>query len=217
MDTWIKDCELLDFINVDVCFCIFEDFYYGPSDAISIAENKQTSPLPSVTNKSATTFNLRSLKAEDNTEKLLAYYREVLRLAKNYGKKDTEISHYFWVKLSFWRGEMNISMDFPWYDSLDEIAPLLEKIDSNEDGVLLSDEDMGWEAEIIAQDGFIYAREEDPETGDINILHKIPRGPLAKDCRNALERARALISWLSDNIGDDYWTKTRYPADLVAS
>ena len=158
-----------------------------------------------------------SLRHQQIGHDLLAYYREVLRLAKNYGKKDTEISHYFWVKLSFWRGEMNISMDFPWYDSLDEIAPLLEKIDSNEDGVLLSDEDMGWEAEIIAQDGFIYAREEDPETGDINILHKIPRGPLAKDCRNALERARALISWLSDNIGDDYWTKTRYPADLVAS
>ena len=216
MDTWIKDCEPLDFLNIDVCFCIFEDFYYGPSDAISIAEHKQTTALPSVTNKSATTFNFRTLKAEENTEKLLAYYREILRLAKNYGKKDLEISQYFWVKLSFWRGELNISMDFPWYDTLDEIAPLLEKIDSTEDGVLLHDEDMGWEAEIVAKDGFIYAREGDPETGDINILHKIPRGPMAKDCREALERARALIGWLSDNIGDLYWTKTRYPADLVA-
>lgn len=215
MDSWMKDCEPLDFLNVDVCFCINEDFYYGPPDAVSIAEHKQTSPLPSVTNKSAATHHFRSLKAEDHSEKLLAYYREVLRLAKNYGKKDLEISHYFWLKLSFWRGELDISMDFPWYDKLEQIAPVLECIDSNEDGILLSDEDQGWAADIVAKDGFIYAREGDPETGELSILHKIPRGPLANDCRAALERARALIGWLSDNLGEDYWTKSRYPADLM--
>lgn len=214
-DTWTNDCEPLDFINVDISFCINEDFYYGPSDVFSIAERKQTTPLPSVTNKSAATHDLRSLKAEANTEKLLAYYREVLRLAKNYGKSKTDISHYFWLRLSFWRSEKNISINFPWYDSLDEIAPILEKIASVEEGTLLADRDQGWDVEIIGTDDYIYAREGDFEEGDLNILHKIPRRSLAAECENALDRARALVAWLTDEIGEDYWSKTKYPEDLI--
>jgi hypothetical protein len=214
MDDWTKDCEDLDFINVDICFCINEDFYYGPLDVESIAERKQTTPLPSVTNKSATTFNLRSLKAEDYPEKLLAYYREVLRLAKNYGKKDIEIGHYFWLKLYFWRPDKGISMNFPWYDTLDQMLPILEKIASTEEGVLIYDEDQDWEVEIIARDEYIYAREGNPEEDELNILHKIPRGPLAQDCVVALDRAKNLIVWLSDELDNDYWTKSKYPEDL---
>lgn len=216
MDDWIKDCEDLDFINVDVHFCINEDFYYGPSDVISIAERKQTTPLPSVTNKAAETFDLRSQKAEKFPDKLLEYYEEVLRLAKNYGKKPLEISQYFWLKLSFWRPDLGIYMNFPWYDSLDEITPLLEKIASVEDGVLWHDVDQGWEVEIIAADGFIYCREGDPEENEYNILHKIPRRPLALECEEVLDRSRALVNWLADSVGEDYWTKTRYPEDLMA-
>lgn len=214
MEDWTKDCELLDFLNVDICFCINEDFYYGPSDVISIEERKQTTPLPSVTNKAATTFNLRSLKAEENPDKLLSYYREVLRLAKNYGKKDLEISHYFWLKLYFWRPDLHIAMNFPWYDTLDEMAPILEKIGSHENGILLSDEDQNWTADIIAQDGFIFAREGDPEDGDFHFLHQIPRARFGIDCLEALERTRSLIYWLSNQIGTDYWTAPKYPAGL---
>lgn len=214
-DDWTKDCEDLDFINVDIHFCINDSFYYGPSDVLSIAEQKQTTPLPSVTNKAADVMDLRTLKAEHNPDKLLAYYEEVLRLAKNYGKKKTEISHYFWLKLSLWRPDLGIFMNFPWYDSLDEMTPILEKIASVEDGVLLHDVDQGWEVEIIARDGFIYCREGDPDEDGYNILHKIPRGPLAAECENVLDRARALVNWLSDSIGEDYWSKTIYPADLA--
>jgi len=214
MNEWTKDCELLDFINVDVCFCINEDFYYGPLDVTSIAERKQTSPLPSVTNKAAATFNYRSLKAEDFPEKLLDYYREVLRLAKNYGKKDLEITHYFWLKLYFWRPDLGISMEFPWYDCLDQMAPVLEKIASDEEGHLYHDEDQDWDIDIVAKDGFIYIREGNLLDGEINILHKIPRGPLANDCAAALSRARNLIDWLSNELDNDYWTKSKYPEDL---
>lgn len=215
MEQWIKDCERLDFINVDVCFCINEDFYYGPHDVISIEERKQTMPLPSVTNKAAATFNFRSLKAEDNTEKLLAYYKEVLRLAANYKRAPLEISHYFWLKLYFWRPDVGITMNFPWYDTLDEIAPVLEKIASGENGLLLKDFDQGWDIEIHGDDDYIYAREGDLSEGEINILHKIPRAPLAMECREVLERTRALIAWLSDNVGKDYWTSPSFPADLM--
>lgn len=213
-DDWKKHCEPLDFINVDICFCINEDFYYGPHDVISIEERKQTTPLPSVTNKAAATFNLRSLKAEDNTEKLLAYYEEVLRLAQNYKRSPLEVSHYFWLKLYFWRPDLGISMNFPWYDTLDEIAPVLEKIVSGENGLLLKDFDQGWDIEIYGDDDYIYAREGDPSEDEINILHQIPRAQLANDCEQALIRARALIAWLSDNLGHDYWTHPTLPADL---
>lgn len=216
MDDWTNDCEPLDFINVDVFFCINEDFYYGPHDVDSMAARKQTTPLPSVTNKAAATHDFRTLKGEDYPDQLLAYYREVLRLADNYGRKDTEIGHYFWLKLYFWRPDKGISMSFPWYESLSQIAPILEKIASGEDGVLLDDEDQDWEAEIIARDGILYAREGNPETGEVNILHKIPRGPLANECAAALSRARNLVAWLTDNLGDDYWTKSKYPEDLLS-
>lgn len=215
MDSWIKDCELLDFINVDICFCINEDFYYGPHDVESIAARAQTTPLPSVTNKAAATFNYRSLKAQDNSEKLLAYYREVLRLANNYGRKKAEIGHYFWLKLYFWRPEKEVTMNFPWYDTLEDMAPVLEKIASDEEGLLFHDVDEGWEIEIVARDGFIYAREGDFENGEYSILHKIPRERLAIDCHEALVRARALIEWLSDCVGEDYWTHAKYPAELT--
>jgi len=214
MDEWIKDCEDLDFINVDVCFCINEDFYYGPLDVESIAERKETSPLPSVTNKAAATFNYRSLKAEDFPEKLLDYYREVLRLAKNYGKKDLEITHYFWLKLYFWRPDLGIAMEFPWYDKLEQMLPVLEKIAGDEDGLIYHDEDQDWDIDIYAKDGFIYIREGNFLDGEINILHKIPRGPLAIDCRSAMARATALVAWLSDELDKDYWTKSAYPEDI---
>lgn len=212
---WLNDCELLDFINVDISFCINEDFYYGPSDAISIAERKQTTPLPSVTNKSAETFNLRSEKAERYAEKLLEYYEEVLRLAKNYGKKDWEISHYFWLKLTFWRPDKGIFMEFPWYDTLGEIAPILERIGSREDGVLLQDEDEHWVADIVAKEGFVYAREGDLEDDAITFQHKIPQDAFARDCLEALARTRHLIDYLSHHLKKDYWTAPKYPADLT--
>lgn len=215
-DDWTKDCEPLDFINVDICFCINEDFYYGPLDVESIAARKQTTPLPSVTNKAAATFNLRSLKAEAHPEKLLDYYREVLRLAKNYGKKDAEITHYFWLKLYFWRPDLGISMNFPWYDSLDQMEPILEKIASAEDGVLLRDEDLSWEAEIVGKDGFIYAREANPDEDDVTIFHQIPRRALSHECLEALDRTKALIAWLSGELGKDYWTKSPYPESYLS-
>ncbi len=215
MDSWTKDCEPLDFINVDVCFCINEDFYYGPHDVESIEARKQTTPLPSVTNKAAASFNLRTLKAEENAEKLLDYYREVLRLADNYGRKKTEISHYFWLKLYFWRPDKHIAMNFPWYDTLEEMAPVLEKIASTENGLLISDEDLGWNVDIFGDDDYIYLREGDYEEGDLNVNNKIPRSRLALDCKEALARARSLIAWLSDELGEDYWTKAKYPTDFI--
>ncbi len=215
MEDWTNDCELLDFINIDVCFCINEDFYYGPHDIQSMEERKETSPLPPVTNKGVANFNLRSLKAEEHPEKLLDYYREVLRLAKNYGKKPIEITQYFWLKLYIWRPDKHISLNFPWYDSLNEMAPILEKIASDEEGMLFQDADLDWDIEIVAQDGFIYIREGNFEEGEINAMLKTPRARLAIDCAEALARARALIGWLSDEIGEDYWTKAKYPADFV--
>lgn len=216
MDEWLADCEDLDFINVDICFCINEDFYYGPLDVESIAERKQTSPLPSVTNKSAATFNYRSLKAEDYPEKLLDYYREVLRLAKNYGKKDYEITHYFWLKLYFWRPDLGIAMEFPWYDSLEQMLPVLEKIAGTEEGHLFHDEDQDWDIDIFAKDEYIYIREGNFLDGEINILHKIPRPRLAVDCEEAMARAKALVAWLSDELDHDYWTKPPYSEEILA-
>lgn len=145
----------------------------------------------------------------------MAYYREVLRLAGNYKRSPMEISHYFWLKLYFWRPDMGISMNFPWYDTLEEIAPVLEKIASTENGTLLKDFDHGWDAEIYGDDDFVYAREGNFEEGEINILHKIPRPRFALDCEQALGRARNLIAWLSDNIGEDYWSKPRLPTDII--
>lgn len=43
--SWLKDCKPFDFVNVDISFCISEDFYYGPNDVISMTEQKQTTPL----------------------------------------------------------------------------------------------------------------------------------------------------------------------------
>lgn len=212
---WLKECEPLDFVNVDISFCINEDFYYGPNDVISMAERKQTTPLPSVTSKSAETFNLRSQKAEIFAEKLLEYYEEVLRLAKNYGKKDWEISHYFWLKLAFTRGDKGIYMNFPYYDTLDEMAPLLEKIGGKETGILLQDEHEDWFADIAAQDGYIFAREGDLEEDIVTFSHKIQRKRLGIDCLEALDRTRALIAYLTQHIGKDYWTAPKFLTDAI--
>ncbi len=212
--SWLKDCELLDFINVDISFCINEDFYYGPHDVISIAERKETTPLPSVTNKAAETHNFRSLKAEQYAEQLLEYYEEVQRLAKNYGRQDWEINQYFWLKLTFSRGDKGLSMNFPCYDTLDEMAPILEKIGGGKDGVILQDEDMDWFADIYAQDGFIYAREGDPEENEISFMQKIPRERFGIDCLEALERTRSLIEYLSGHLKKDYWAAPKFPPGL---
>lgn len=215
--SWIKDCELLDFVNVDICFCINKDFYYGPNDAVSMAERKQTSPLPSLTNKGAETMNLRSIKAEYYAERLLEYYEEVLRLAKNYGKQEWEISHYFWLKLTIERGDKGLYMEFPFYDTLGEISPLLEKIGSREEGALWEDEDEHWFVDIFAQDGFVYAREGDLEEDILTFLHKIPRKRFAVDCQEALGRTRDLIAYFSGHLKKDYWTAPEFPADLFGT
>jgi hypothetical protein len=172
------------------------------------------SAWPAASSKPVGTYNLRSEKAAQDPEKLLAYYQEILRLAKNYGKKDFELSHYFWLNLTFSRGDKNIYMNFPYYDCLEQIAPILEKIGSDENGVILNDEDDAWFAEIIAEDGFIYAREGDMDVEEIYFMQKMPRPRMATDCRETLERTRSLIKFLSENLGKDYWTSSQFLADI---
>lgn len=223
MKDWFESAPLVENATVEIAFLLRPDFYYGPDRHPDIVERKLIAPLciprfPRVVTEQATTR-----EAEHHADELIRYYADIIRCAQKYHRGIEQVRSYFWLRLYISTPSGQFCVSFPWYDTLAEIAPLLDTLKNPPaHGEVHWDRDQGWEMEMDAHDDMLYIREwdpdgadhpEDPDAGIIHAIGKLPLQALAVSSAAALERARRIVATLSAALGVDLWS-TRPPEDL---
>lgn len=154
------------------------------------------------------------VQAEAHLPELIAYYEDVIRAARRHGQRVDALRHCFWMRLRI-VGEADgrhIDFGFPWLDSLQELAVVLEALaDPPASGEVFADRDQGWEIEIHADAHRCFLRETDPDAGELRAEAQMPRARLSHDAADALHRARRVVALLVEALKDDAWTDPRAP------
>lgn len=202
MEPWFIEAKSVASVEVDICFCI-RDELIEPLVKVPVQRSEQSL--------------VRSYDVIDQEAALAAYYEDVIRLARKHGKSFNDIRQYFWLRLSLWNSAEGCYLGFPWYDTVAEMAPLLEGISGDALGEVFWDRDQGWEMQVHADNEFVYAREWDPDDEVVHTIVKFPRAAIATECSQALERARRVVSSLAERLGDDVWTEYKNEAAFLSS
>jgi hypothetical protein len=201
MEPWFIEAKSVGSVDVDVCFCI---------------QGQLVEPLVDVAVPREEPSLVRSCDAEGRVAELAAYYKDVVRLARKHGKSFSEVRQYFWLRLSIWNSAEGVYLGFPWYDTVEEMAPLLDGISGSTSGEIFCDRDQSWEMQVHADPDFVYAREWDPDDEVVQTVVKIPRAAIAIECSRALERVRKIVRCLAQELGDDVWTKHKSEATFLS-
>ena len=191
---------------VEVVFLIQENLYIGPENGFTQEQwqnSREGLYQPDI--KKNGRFVLSSDVA-GHEEELVRYYKDVIAKAKIHGKDIKKDSSHFWnrPKIHFPNG---FTFSFPWYDRLIEARRLFEALSSsNCDGEVFSDLDQGWEVVFWRQDGMLYASEFDPDDETTRESFKFDHQPIKSQIVELVPRVERIISILSDQLGNDYWS-----------
>jgi hypothetical protein len=140
-------------------------------------------------------------------KKLAAYYQKVILLAKENELPVSAMQHHFWLRLWIWNSETETYLSFPWYDTLSEIDPILEALQSDREGTIFRDADQGWSMEVVADDQFFYFREIGGRIeGDGMVLVKTEKEDLRTKAKALQRRIREQIESLTALVGEDLWS-----------
>lgn len=217
MEKWMLEATEIPAIEADVCFLLSEEFYYGADTQEDVLENKKVVPLTLPAFPRQVEQMVRSKEAMGNEDALATYYEQVIALGKQHQKSFNQCRQCFWMRLWIWSEEPYARVSFPWYDTLSEINHLIDELTSKISGEVYFDTDQGWEIKIIAEDGFLYIREGDPDDKDEQSLIKVPRDALITQLTEARDRSRSIVTHLSSRVGGDLWTNHHPSFDWLAS
>ncbi|ESA35852.1 hypothetical protein N836_10005 [Leptolyngbya sp. Heron Island J] len=202
---WINNTTVADNIVVEIGFLIASSFYTGPENDFT-PEQWETArePLYSPNVERYGDFILSGVVAEDVPE-LVAYYKDVLRLADLHGKDCDQQGHYFWMRpLVLQRGLF--AMTFPWYDTMSETDSFLQQIKATDDGQIFWDIDQGWEMEAFALGDWLYLRESNPDENEDHFLIKCNKKQLQSQLDPLLSQIGNILRKLRYEVGADYWS-----------
>lgn len=215
MQLWTTQAINVSSLEAEICFTLRNDFYYEPDSHPEVAEKKEVELLilPSFSRK----VDLLATTSEvmGNESSLAEYYEQVITYAKKYKKSFNDCRHYFWLRLWLWNSDANIFVSFPWSDNQSDFDGLINSLISTETGQAYWDADQGWEIEVIAEGDFFYIRESDPDSDETHYVIKVLRSSLTTQLSNAQNRSKTIISYLSERIGADLWTKYSSYSPLI--
>ncbi len=193
---------------MEFAFLLAPTLYYGPDSHPAVSERKEVEPLCVPQFERAQPSVATSHEALGHIDELLDYYRDVIRKANKHRLSFERIRTHFWLRLGIFNSEKSMYLSFPWYDTINEMEPILQSFaNPSVEGELFWDRDQSWELQVIAQGQFLYIREWDPDYEETHVLAKIPRDALAEASADALQRGRAVVSELARGVGVDVWTK----------
>lgn len=204
---WLQQARIIESAEIEVCFLLFDQFYFGPDRHECFDDPKYQAALNHPDIPRVEPSMVRSSEILGEEQKLAAYYKHVLQLAKQHKKKRHEISQYFWLRLWVWNTESEFHIGFPWYDTFSEMVPFLTAIGSKDDGQVFWDADQGWEFEAHQMDQHLYLRLHDPDSDETIETAKLACEPLADRASEVLARTRQAIKTLKKAVGKDYWSK----------
>ena len=203
MGDWKKSAILQNNVKVDIGFMVSESFYFGPDNGFTPEQYEELRvPLYQPKLKKSGSFILSS-EIVGNEEELIKHYQDVVMKYKEYGKVISKSTH-FWNRPIIYNSEFVIS--FSWHDKFGEGRNVLDNLTSTEDGEIYWDMDQGWELEMVAEEGLIYAREWDPDYEEIHCQVKFDRVEARQQATVLIPTVSTLIKKLSGAIGHDYWT-----------
>ena len=207
METWFKDAKQLGSLEIETCFLLQDDLYYGPDTHPEVVERKQTEPLvPPSINRHVHSM-VRTAEVEDNVDELARYYTDIIRLGRKHRLPFNHISHYFWMRFWIWNTDEDVHISFPWYDTQAEIDSFIDSVATTSVGPLFWDADQGWELEIHASDDDLYLRLRDPDYDETHAVVCFPADALLNELPRLQSRTRLIIDSLSSIVGRDLWTK----------
>jgi hypothetical protein len=136
------------------------------------------------------------------------YYQQILALAQEHKLPMPTIRHCFWLRLWIWNSEAEAYLSFPWYDTLSEIDPVLQALQSDREGTIFRDADQGWQVEIAADDDFFYFHQFwDTMEGNGTVLLKTEREDLQAKAKALQERIHQQVELLTALVGSDLWSR----------
>ncbi|KFL36057.1 hypothetical protein N788_05795 [Arenimonas donghaensis DSM 18148 = HO3-R19] len=110
------------------------------------------------------------------------------------------------MRAFLWNSDAEVSVSFPWYDSLSEIEGLFGKLEGVDSGLVTNDVDQGWAMEIHAEQGALFIRERDPDSDETYVNVRVPRHELVRELNRLRHQAKSIVSYLTQALGADVWT-----------
>lgn len=100
----MTEAKPVSLLNVELCFLLKKEFYFGPDRHAGVDTSTCTQCLqPPSFPRSEPSMVLTSELGGRESE-LAAYYRQVVELAICHGMNFNSIRHHFWVRLWMWNG-----------------------------------------------------------------------------------------------------------------
>ena len=202
--SWIANSVIAEKVDVEITFNLLPSFHPDPDSL----DETDGIPLPASTTLSTESLKLSSKEALGNERKLAEHYRAVLRLAQEHGQSYNDYNHHMWLQLKFSSNE--IAVGFPWYDTLDSMESLFNWLDSAADSETWSDVEQGWEMIAMRIGSRFHYREGAFDQGGEYTNVAFPRERLLLSISDLRKRMSLIISRLTAELGEDYWTRHRY-------
>lgn len=217
MEEWMREARSITAMEAEIVFLLKEDFYFGPDSFPEVKERAMVEPLPSPRIEREIPSVVSTIEVLGHELELADYYREVIRLAKKHEKPFQKIEHYFWVRFWLWNSAENLSVAFPWYDTVSEVDRFFQGIESDEEGELFWDADQGWQIDCHRIGDELFIRSSDPDTNTTIDVISIPRQLMLDRILQLRQRTNRIVKALSDNVGRDLWSRRVDWPDFVVS
>jgi hypothetical protein len=211
--SWKDSAKHIEKLNVEICFLLQNDFYIGnPDSHEQLADPKYQEPLSLPAFVRATEKSAFTSEVVGNEAQLVSYYRQIVEHGVSIGKNFNELRRYFWLRLCVWSEKDDVSISFPWYDTITEIRNFIQWLVSPQEEAFW-DMDQGWQVDAIQDAGFLYLREKDPDNDESYDNVKVALRDIVASAMRANARARKIVERLSQELGVDVWSK--YVQDAV--
>lgn len=206
-NSWTEGSKPVAKLNVEICFLLQDEFYVGnPNSHEQITDPKYREPLSLPDFSRANEKYATTAEILENEEHLVSYYRQIVERGALIGRSFNELRSYFWLRLLVWNKMENVSISFPWYDSLTEIRGFTSWLSSPQEKAFW-DIEQGWQVEAVQASEFLHIRELDPDTDERYDNVRVSLGEVAASAKLEESRTQTLVKRLCEGLGVDVWSK----------
>jgi hypothetical protein len=204
---WVSRAGRVEEPILEVGFIVWEDEYYGPEHGFSQEEWRT---LREPVYQPALPFHHRSVNyvltpaLHAGTGEMVRYYRDVLRVAREHGRRLTRPR--FWLRPFLFSSD-GFEIPFYLHNGREDAESLLSRLETVEQGEIYDDLDEGWEVQIVAAGGRVYMRHGDFDTGEDHACGWCDRTVLLRQIAPLRGRLHAILTDLEAVLGGDYWSR----------
>ena len=202
---WLSNTNSVDDATLDIGFIVRSSFYYGDENNFTPEQwESLREPLRQPDVERFGDFVL-AYNIEHRVTELIAYYKDVVRLARKHSKKLANQKSYFWMRPLIYRHD-DFAVTFPWYDTYGESERFFDNLANATDGEVFWDRDQCWELTVYAKDGRLYVREWNPDDEEEHVQFNCPLDNLCGQVEAVRKRSDAIMDQLRAGLGNDYWS-----------